>query len=227
MDIQIAKRVVLTAVGVVAIYSGTEASLIYTYDFPGTPGSGLAVDQTNPQPPNATFSDFTRTNLNPDTVLRPNEFDTIGWAHNGQDTTQHEGFTITAHPGYLLDLSSLTFNAFQYASGATQGQVALFLNGSASAYASLDFHWDVNGPVTFNFTPLTITDNVTVAEFRFYGWTAGSPNGGDGLSAVAVFGDVVVPEVSSLGPIVLLLAGMLLRGSLDSELLRNIRNKSV
>ena len=170
----------------------SSASLIYLYDFPGS--SGLASDQSNPQPGNATFSDFTRTNLNPDPAPQPNEFDTIGWAHNGQDTTQYEGFSITAAAGYHLNLTSATFNAFQYASGATQGQAALFLNGSTTAYATVDFHWDVNGQVAFNFTPLTDANNVTLAEFRVYGWTAGSPNGSSGISQFAINGAIVLPE---------------------------------
>jgi hypothetical protein len=188
--------------------SGAKASLIYLYDFPGDPGSGLATDQTNPQPSNVTFSDFSRTNLTLAATSTPGEFDTSGFAHNGQDTTQYQGFSITAAAGHVLSLTSLTFDAFQYASGATQGQVALFLNGSAVAYATQGFHWDVNGQVTFDFIDLTDGDNITSAEFRFYGWTAGSINGADGLDNVAINGTIgtAVPEASAFWPIMLLMA---------------------
>ena len=181
------------------------AALVYLYDFPGTPGSGLAANQTNPQPSGATFSDFTRTNLNPDIVPRSNEFDTIGWSLNGQDLTKYEGFTITASPGHLLDLTSLTFSTVQYLTGATQGQVALFLNGSTTAYATLNYQW-ANSPVTFNFTPLTNANNVTVAEFRFYGWMAGALVGSDGLANVATNGTIaLVPEIPTFWPLLFFL----------------------
>jgi len=53
-----------------------------------------------------------------------------------------------------------------------------FLNGSTAA--SQYYHqWDVNGQVTFDFTALTDSDNVTLAEFRIYGWTdPGCPHHG-------------------------------------------------
>jgi hypothetical protein len=40
-----------------------DASVIYLYDFPGSPGSGLAIDQANWQPSGARFGDFARTNV--------------------------------------------------------------------------------------------------------------------------------------------------------------------
>ncbi len=56
-----AKFVLLGVVAVVWAQTTATASLIYLYDFPGVPGSGLAANQTNGQPAGATFSDFTRT----------------------------------------------------------------------------------------------------------------------------------------------------------------------
>src|SRR4051794_22694702 len=88
--------------------SAAHASLIYIYDFPGA--SGLATNQTNGQPSNATFGDFTRTNLNGSGG--PPVFASTGWNQNNSiDPTEFEGFSITATGGFHLNLSSLTFDA--------------------------------------------------------------------------------------------------------------------
>jgi hypothetical protein len=51
------KFVLVSVPALVCAQTTATASLIYLYDFPG--GSGLASDQINGQPSNATFSAFT------------------------------------------------------------------------------------------------------------------------------------------------------------------------
>jgi hypothetical protein len=147
----------------------SRATVIFLYDFPGGSGSGLAGDQTNPQPANATFSDFTRANLS--LASTNGQFTSVGWSQAPAiDTTQYEGFSITSAPNYVLDLTSLTFAAKGESNGPVNMRVALFLNGSSTPYASFDFTPTSSlASYTFNFTALTDADAVTSAAFLFYG----------------------------------------------------------
>jgi hypothetical protein len=199
------KLLCLAAVLLLAGHSAVRASVIYLYDFPGDPGSGLASDQTNSQPSGATFSDFTRTNVG--TSGGP-LFNSNNWNQGGSiDTTQYVGFSITADAAFALDLTSLTFDTKRTNTGPLNAQVALFLNGSATAYAAFGFSPSTSlSPVTFDFTDLTDADNVTLAEFRLYGWNATGSGGGLGFDNVATNGGVAaVPEIPVLAPTVLLL----------------------
>ena len=196
----------LGAIALLLVSSNLHASLIYTYDFPG--GSGLASDQTNSQPSNATFSDFTRTNVSP-APMPGDTFGSIGWSQNGSlDSTVFESFSITAAGGFHLNLSSLTFTALRSATGPQNMEVGLFLNGSTSAYATFDFSPATSTtPYTFNFTPLTDNDNVTTATFKFFGWNAGGAGGQLYLDDVATYGTISnLPEASALTPILFLIA---------------------
>jgi hypothetical protein len=183
------------------------ASLIYLYDFPG--GSGLASDQTNPQPGNATFSDFTRNNVGVSPSNPGNTFASNDWSTNGSiDTSKYEGFSITAAGGFHLNLSSLSFDLYRSATGPANMEVGLFLNGSATAYATYDFSPTMSTTTyTFNFTPLTDSSNVTSATFNFYGWNAVGVGGQVYVTNVGTYGDISnVPEASTLVPILFLFA---------------------
>jgi hypothetical protein len=171
-------------------------SVVYIYDFPGTPGSGVAADQTNPQPGNATFGDWSRVNLTQ--IGTSNVFDNGGWNNTSVfDSTQYASFTITADAGWHLNLSLLTFDEMRSAGGPTKGRVQLFLNGSATAYDVFNYNPTPSTQnQSFNFTPTTDANNVTTAEFRFYGWNGGDPAGTMLFDNVAVTVDVV-PEPST------------------------------
>ena len=188
-------------VALVLTCSSTQASLIYNYDFPGSPASGLAAQQTNPQPANATFGDFTRTNVN---YVANNWFTSTGWNQTASiDTTQYEGFSIAASPGYVLSLTSLTLALQVESNGPQTVRVGLFLNGLPSPYATADFSPTASFVTyTFDFPDLTSADGVTSAEFRIYGWNATSNNGKLYLDNVGTYGsiDVAVPEAAGLGP---------------------------
>jgi hypothetical protein len=177
--------------------SAAHAVVLFTYDFPGSPGSGLAANQTNPQPSGATFSDFTR-NGGLVGLGAGGQFDSNNWTGSGTiDTTQYDAFTITASAGHTIDLSQLDFDVRINGSGPLNGRVALFLNGSATAYATFDF--TPPGAITtmtFNFTPLTDADNVSTATFEFFGWNSTPPNGSMRFDNVITYG-TVVPEPST------------------------------
>lgn len=205
---------------IVLTATAAQASVIFLYDFPGSPGgggtnppNGMAVNQTNPQPSGATFSDFTRT---ADLTQMPgapanNTFGTENWNQTGTiDTTSHEGFSITAAAGCHLNLASLTFDATLKPSGPLNMEVGLFLNGSSTAYATFDFSpTSSTTTYTFNFTPLTDADNVTSATFNFYGWNAAATGGGIVLDNVATNGSIgfPVPEAGTFGPVLVLVSG--------------------
>jgi hypothetical protein len=201
-----------TAIVLVLACSAARASLIYTYDFPGSPGSGLAADQTNGQPTGTTFSDFTRNTVGE--AGGGNVFTSDNWSTNTSlDPTVYEGFSITASVGFHLNLSSFMFDARISGSGPLNVEAALFLNGSASAYATYDFA--PSGSLvtyTFNFTPLTDTDNVTSATIKFFGWNAASSSGLLLLDDVSTFGDIsTLPEFPTLLPILFVIGCALLQ----------------
>lgn len=181
------------------------ASIIWTYDFPGTPGSPLGSGQTNPQTPNATFGDWNRVNIS--AVGTADVFDSNYWNTTSMfDSTQYASFTITAAAGYHLDLALLTFDEMRASGGPTKGLVQMFINGSATVYDSLSYNPSSTVQnKTFSFTPTVDSDNVTTVEFRFYGWNGGTPDASLILDNVAVTVGIV-PEASPLKPVALLLA---------------------
>ncbi len=197
------------------VWGAANASASYVYDFPGTPGSGLATDQSNPQPGNATFGDWQRVGV----VAAPtaNVFDSAQWQNTSvfDPTSSYVSFDITATSGYHLDLSgSITFDQMRSAGGPTKGRIRIFLNGSATAYAT--FNWNPTPSLqgqSFNFTPTTDVDNVTSVEVRFYGWNGGDPLGSMLFDNVAVGITAIVPEpatwLSALIPLSLIVASSL------------------
>ena len=191
-----------------ALPISARATFVFTYDFPGTPGSGVAANQTNPtQPGNATFGDWAQVNVVPGTAS--DVLDGTFWNNTATfDSTQYEAFDITANTGYHINLSgTLTFDEARSAGGPTNGRVQIFLNGSTTPYATYNYnpHSAPNfNTETFNFTPTTDGDNVTSVEFRFYGWNGGTPAASLYLDNVSTTIDVV-PEfgtwVAALLPI--------------------------
>src|SRR5690348_7678247 len=215
---------VISAIAGLVAQAPIQASLIFVYDFPGN--SGLASDQTNPQPANAIFGDFTRNNVGATPGAPANTFGSNTWSLSASmDPTVYEGFSITAAGGYHLNLSSLSFSAYRSSTGPANVEVGLFLNGSTTAYATFDFSPVVatNTPYTFNFGPLTDADNVTTATFKFFGWNATSGIGGQFyVSNVGTNGSISsLPESSSLAPILLLL-GCALATRRSPGLLRSV-----
>jgi hypothetical protein len=195
--------------------TSSRAAVIYTYDFPGSPGSGLAANQTNVQPWLGTFSDFTRTAGLTQMPGAPanNTYGTQSWNQTGSiDTTEHEGFSITAAAGCHINMTSLSFDLQLKPSGPVNFEVGLFLNGSSTAYATLDLTPTTTlTTYTFDFTDLVDADNVTSAEFRFFGWNASASGGGIILDNVITNGAIVPeanPAYSAILPVLLALASL-------------------
>ena len=207
MTKQLSKFVLTIAFGLVLACPTARASIVWTYDFPGTPGSGLASDQTNPQPGLATFSDWARVNVSAGTTS--DAFDSNFWNNTAVfDPTQYVSFSITADAGFHLNLSLLTFDEMRTAGGPTKGLIEMFLNGSTAPWDVFNYNPSSNwNSHTFNFTPTTDSDNVTSVEFRFYGWNGGTPDASlifDNVSVTVA----IVPEVSAASSIFLFLTGV-------------------
>jgi hypothetical protein len=199
MRMTLTRVFLITVIALAAWIAPAKGSVIFTYDFPGSPGSGLAANQTNGQPWLGTFSDFTRTVGLTQMPGAPanNAYGTESWNQTGSiDTTQHEGFSITAAAGCHLNLTSLSFDLQLKPSGPLNFEVGLFLNGSSTAYATLDLTPTATlTTYTFDFTDLTDADNVTSAEFRFFGWNAVATGGGIVVDNVITNG-VILPEAN-------------------------------
>jgi hypothetical protein len=168
----------------------------FTYDFPGSPGSGLALGQTNLQPLHLIFANFTR-NGGIAATSASGVFESQGWSRSSSiDTTVFNSFTITSAIGFNLTLSQLVFGTQRSATGPSNGRVGLFLNGSATAYATFNFSsTTAMANYTFDFADVTSGQNVQSATFDFYGWNATNSNGRLALDNVAIYSGVVaVPE---------------------------------
>jgi hypothetical protein len=182
------------------------ASLVWTYDFPGTPGAPLGNGQTNPQLPNATFGDWSRVNLA--AVGTTDVFDSNFWNTTATfDATQYASFTITADAGYHLNLSDLTFDESRTSGGPTKGRIYMFVNGSATPFDSFDYNPSSSVQnKTFDFTDTVDADNATTIEFRFYGWNGGTPAASLIFDNVVINGVGIVPETGTIVPLALLLS---------------------
>ena len=170
---------------------------LFTYDFPGNPGSGLAADQTNPQPANASFSDFTRTGVSFNNST--GNFGSAGWAQTSTiDLSEFNSFSITTAGGFDLTLTHLTFDAFRSSTGPASGQISLFLNGSTTPYATFSYSpTTTNSNYLFDFPDITAEQGIDTVSFNFYGWNAANNGGTLAFDNVTTFGAVTpVPELN-------------------------------
>lgn len=173
-----------------------KAIVLYTYDFPGpSPNNSLAANQTNPQPPNAAFSDFTRQG-----GLQATDSNVLGskaWTPGPViDLAQYEGFTIASNVGYVLNLGQISFDLDNPIDGPANFQIRLYLDNSSTAFETSPTYntQGVATTLTWDFTDVITADNVGTAEFRFFGWDTPSNGSHLTLDNVATSGAVVVPE---------------------------------
>jgi hypothetical protein len=195
MPTHLFRPLLIALIAVAALSTPAYSTVIFIYDFPG--GSGLAASQTNGQPSGATFSDFTRTNLN--AAVNPGAFASTKWNTGGSiDPSEFLSFSITASVGQYLNLASLTFDDFIGSpTGPANMQVALYLNGSSTAYATMNFNPTTSlASENFDFADLTDADLVTSATFKFFGWNAVGPAGEFDIDNVAT-GITNAPEVGT------------------------------
>jgi len=158
----------LFAVATVCLFNGSaQAATLFTYDFPGIPGSGLTADQTATVPAGLSFSDFTRSNVIE--YIGNNVFNSNNWNINTAiDLSEYIQFTMTVDPGYSATLASLQF--FQRGSDtvADEFRVAVSLDNFGSTTESSDGLVSFGGlSETWDFTDLILSGGDTV-YFRWY-----------------------------------------------------------
>jgi hypothetical protein len=178
---------------------------LFTYDFPGTPGSTLAANQTNnTQPANATFGNVTFSNANQTTGT--DYLNTTGYSSGG-----YFSFSITANSGYQLDLTSLSYRRNRSSTGPDTLTVAAYVNGSqiGNAYSDPGPASSTTAPppassvTTWSFDPTTraalLADSGAgnPIEFRFF--ASGGTGGNLRFDNIATVGSITpVPELSTI-----------------------------
>ena len=151
------------------------AQSLFNYNFPGNPGSGLAVNQTdfiNNVPFASQFSDFTRVgalSVSPGTT-----FQSTGFAAGVvPDLSQYLSFTVSGALGNNITLTQLVFDLGRDATGP-QGLIgAIYLDGALIAFQPFAISLGVT-TTTWNFADILLEGSHfgTNAEFRFYGYAA-------------------------------------------------------
>lgn len=187
----------LALVAAFEIFPLSTFAALATYEFTGTSTGDDQFNAVTAQPANGSFSTFTRVNVT--WVSTADVFKSSAWSTGTQDTSEYVHFIVTADSGYELDLISLTFTFQRTATGPQNGEVSLFLNGESTPTTSFSFTpstssqsstWDSGSA-----NPFPSFLGVTTAEFRFYGWSAGSGAGNILFDNVSVEGGITaVPE---------------------------------
>lgn len=177
---------ILLIAGVTSVYA---QATLFTYDFPGSPGSGAAASQTNAQPTGATFSDFTRTNVTVNTA--GNVFNSSNWSTGAVDATKYVSFNVTPTAGNILFLTSNSTTVQVSAiNGGNQGVVtALYGNSGATLIESTAFTPTASASTaTFNFTDV-ISSEALNFRYSYYNMAATTTTGR--VDDVATVGSVV------------------------------------
>jgi hypothetical protein len=181
-----------------------------TYTFDGADG-----DTNTPFSTNLTFTPFSRVNVGAVSVT--DLFRVDDWTTTGaQDTFEYVEFAVTPDPGYILSLTTLSFDVQRSVDkrtpgekdGPLLGQVQVFQGVGLALVDSQDFSLGgTTQSVTVNFLDFTTLEAETVT-FRIYGWDAGHRNGWLDLDNITLGGTVrQAPEPS---PATLMLVGVML-----------------
>lgn len=145
----------------------------FTYDFPGTPGSGVAASQSNATPSGGSFSDFTRVTVTADSGTG-GLFSSLNWSlATSVDLNQYYvSYSVTPNSGNVSFLRQVSFDYLRATSGPTSGQISLFSSGGATILETASFSPTTSSQTTvFDFTDIITAEALT---FRLYGWNATS-----------------------------------------------------
>ncbi len=195
------KRLFVLAALLAACTSSVCAQSLFTYDFPGNPGSGMVTAQQdfiNNVQAAPLFSDFTR--VGPLTAAPGTSFQTTGFPSAVvPDLSQYLSFTVSGALGNNITLTQLVFDLGRDVVGPQGLIVSLFVNGSLVAFQPFSVGL---GPAstTWNFADVLLQGSNfgANAEFRFYGYAS---NGGVmGLGNVSTEGIIItgVPEPATV-----------------------------
>jgi hypothetical protein len=193
---------IIITVGLTLTVSPSQAAI---FEFAGVSTADAQFNTVTTQPGHGYYSSFTRINVAWNSGA--DVYNSRNWSTDSSpDAFKYTTFTITPQTGYELGLSSLTFDSRRSGTGPLNGQVSLFLNGSATPAVTYAFL--PNSTVTSHTFDFADATGVAGAEFRFYGYGASSVAGTlqfDNVTAFDAF--TPVPEPGACG---LVVSGMLL-----------------
>ncbi|MCG3164761.1 MAG: hypothetical protein POELPBGB_00520 [Bacteroidia bacterium] len=165
-----------------------------TFSFSHTNGNSCSspILTVTSQPANASFSAFSRN-----TVSCQNEANVMnskGWtASTSINTSYYLEFSVTANPGYVLNLTKIDFTHDKNNHGPEKGRIAHNFSGDFTTNTFDFFPEDSPSNESWNFTDITTSAGGTVT-FRIYGWKAQNASSGTMyVDEVKLYGTVVVP----------------------------------
>lgn len=140
---------------------------LFTYDFPGDPGSGLAASQTATQPSGATFGDFTRVNVNANAGA--NRFNSTAWNTTATlDTGEYVQFSFTVNPLFSGSITDISFVQDGSNTVADEYDVRYSTNGFTSFVSrGSDTVTTSDSSEVWDFADLAVSAGDTVT-FRFF-----------------------------------------------------------
>jgi autotransporter-associated beta strand protein len=172
------------------IAGSASAAVLGTYTFPdnGVVGDSAAQEGIT-QPSNATFSAFNRTGVtfssNTSTA-----FNSTSWSLS-DDTSKYVSFSVTADPGYQLDLTGINFSTQRSNTGPQTGYVEYSTDNFATFTKSPTYAPPTSlapAPI-WDFTDFSTGAGGTVT-FRFFGFGGTNTAGTLRFDSVALSGSV-------------------------------------
>ncbi|MFK7971994.1 MAG: hypothetical protein AB8F95_16625 [Bacteroidia bacterium] len=186
-----------------------------TYNFTGSNNCPTTNDLVDAQPANATFSAFTRVNV--DCNSTAGVYSSDNWCTNcvTPDFTEYVGFTVTADPGFIVTAATIGFGHKSTSNLANQFRVAVSKDNFATTHAFIDYATSAgnSNSETWDFPDISSDDGGTLS-FRWYVYgtsrTSGNPNnppeaaGAFAVDATGMTGSVTslcCPVLSNLGAV--------------------------
>ncbi|WP_051359822.1 T9SS type A sorting domain-containing protein [Adhaeribacter aquaticus] len=158
------------------------------YEFTGTTAIDNQNNKITSQPAHATFSDFTRVGVNYN--FGNDVLNSRNWSTTANTYSTFIEFKVTAHPGYSLNLSRLSFTNSRSNAGPSKIRVAHNASGDFTT-DYLDFDSSVeNTETVWDFTDIKTEVGATIT-FRIYGFAAPDGRGAYKVDNVFLFGSVV------------------------------------
>ena len=168
---------------------------VYTFTGVDPGGDNQTPNGNGTSAPNLAYGSFTRTGLT--AVSQADVFRSTGYTSAAINTGQYASFTVTADPGYALQLTSLGYSYSRSGggsgargprNGAVRSSFESYAAGSGTGSTFAPANSGATGTSTWDFTDYTSASAGT-ASFRFYGWDGGS--GHLNLDNLTLNGEVV------------------------------------
>ena len=183
---------ILLVISVGIFLTLTTQAQLGIYQFTSYTCGGTASVTT--QPANATFSAFTRC-ASITCQNQANVFDSGNWSNSGSyDGVSYVEFSITANPGYLVNLTSISFDQKATGAGPNDARFAHNNSGNFTTNYMGFFPTTTNTTTTWDFTDFQTVSGGTVT-FRIYGFNSGTGSGR------LQFDNVTINGTSAIAPV--------------------------